>query len=312
MSDGSSASLAPAVSPVRHFGVADVGATIVMNLTMGLNVVAMKNVVTELQPLTTTALRFGIVFLFCLPWIFRDRHHWQLLAAFGFLNGVAMAGFMSLSIHLSRNIGALSIVAQLSIPFSVVLGVMLLGERVNRVRVVGTVLAFVGVVIMLFDPRIADDYLGVALMTGAALAWSACTLLQRRLSGAPLLSFYAWTGLMAILFILPAAAIFEPGLVSRTLDLDWNILAWLAFMIIGSTIIGNGCITWMFRHHPVSIVMPLMLGTPVVAVISAWLLLDVPITLSMVLGGAMVIGGIVLIISLASANMPRPVVKGAS
>ena len=154
MGDGISNSAAPIVSPHRHFGVADIGATIIMNLTMGLNTVAIKFVVTALAPLTTCALRFGIVFLLCLPWTFRTRGRWKLLALFGFMNGVAMPVLMSLSIHLSRNIGALSIVAQLSIPFGVVLGMLLLGEKVNRVRAIGTILAFVGVVVMLFDPRI--------------------------------------------------------------------------------------------------------------------------------------------------------------
>ena len=312
MGDGTSISAAPIASPHRHFGIADVGATVIMNLTMGLNTVAMKFVVTALAPLTTCALRFGFVFLLCLPWIFRTRGRWKLLALFGFMNGVAMSALMSLSIHLSRNIGALSIVAQLSIPFSVVLGVLLLGEKVNRVRVIGTILAFVGVVVMLFDPRIAEDYVGVVLMLGAALAWSVCSLLMRRLSGTPVLSFYAWTGLMALLFVLPAAAIFEPGMIVRTSHISWDIAAWLAFMIIGSTIIGNGCVTWMFRHHPVSVVMPLTLGTPVVAVITARLLLDAPITLSMLLGGAMVIGGIVFIIGFASASAPKLAAEGAS
>jgi len=59
-------------------------------------------------------------------------------------------------------------------------------------------------------------------------------------------------------------------------------------------------------------VMPLTLGTPVVAVITARLLLDAPITLSMLLGGAMVIGGIVFIIGFASASAPKLAAEGAS
>jgi O-acetylserine/cysteine efflux transporter len=289
----------------RRFGPLDIAAVIFMNLMMGTNMVAMKFVIIALGPFSTSVMRFGSVMLLCLPWIRHERHRWRLLALLGFFNGALMSCLMNLALEVSSNIGALSIVAQLSIPFSVLLSVVLLHERVTVIRLVGSALAFAGVVVMLFNPQIAHDLPGVALMTGGALSWACSSLLQRRLSGVPVLTFYAWTGLVTLVVLLPVSLIFEPHLVARVAQMPWAAAGWLVYSTVGVTLAGQGCLAWLLRHHPVSVVMPLSLVTPVVSVLSAWLFFASPITLSMAVGGGMVLGGIAIVMGLVPALTDR-------
>ncbi len=305
MKDGHPASAAAAIPAARHFGPVDSFVAIAMNLLMGMNLVSTKMVIGTLGPLSTSAIRLIVTFLICLPWLLRARDRWRMLACYGLLNGVGMTLVIATALYHSRNIGALAIVLQLAIPFSVILGVLFLRERVTLIRVGGTVFAFAGVFVMLFDPRIAEDLLGVCLMLVASLIWSTSSLLQRKLSGVPMLTFHAWTGVAAILVVVPAAFIFEPGIVGRTMALEWDMIGWLIFSIFFVSIIGNGLSTVLLRHHPVSVVMPLTLAVPVVAVIAAWLFLGAPITLSMVVGGVMVIGGVAAIMLFESARGRR-------
>jgi O-acetylserine/cysteine efflux transporter len=286
----------------RGFGPADLLAIVTMNVMMGMNMVAMKFVIMALGPFTTSVVRFACVFLLCAPWLLKDRARWRLLALFGLVNGVALSALMNLALKFSANVGALSIVAQLSIPFSVVLGVVLLREKLTVARLAGATLAFVGVAAMLFDPRIANDLLGVCLMAGGALSWAFSSLLQRRLAGAPVLTLYAWTGLMAFLVLSPVTAVLEPHLASRVLAAHWTTAAWLAFTIVGVTLVGQGSLAWLLRHHPVSVIMPLTLAAPVVSVAAAYLFFGSPVTVSMVLGGAMVLGGIAVVMSFGARS----------
>jgi O-acetylserine/cysteine efflux transporter len=213
-----------------------------------------------------------------------------------------MLGFLNLALKFAANVGALAIAGQLAVPFSVVLGALLLHEQVTATRLAGTALAFAGVALMVFDPRIADDLPGLGLMVMSALAWAASSLLQRRLAGVPVTTLYFWTGLMAFLVLMPLGLIWEPDIAARLDGMSWQTAGWLAFSILGVTLMGQGSTAWLLSRHPVSLVMPLTLATPVVAVIAAYLFFKTSVTMSMIVGGISVVGGIALVI------MKRPAI----
>jgi O-acetylserine/cysteine efflux transporter len=285
-----------------RFGPLDALAAFTCNFMMGMNVVAMKIVITSLGPFTTAAVRFGVVCLLCAPWCLRERQRIRTLILFGIINGAVMLGFLNLALKFATNVGALAIVGQLAAPFSVVLGVLILHEHVTATRAAGTALAFAGVAMMVFDPRIADDLLGLGLMALSAFAWAVSSLLQRRLAGVPVTTLYFWTGLMAFLVLMPLGLIWEPGVAARLDGMSWQIAGWLAFSILGVTLMGQGSTAWLLSRHPVSLVMPLTLATPVVAVIAAYAFFRTPVTASMIVGGLAVLSGIALVM------MKRPAI----
>jgi O-acetylserine/cysteine efflux transporter len=132
---------------------------------------------------------------------------------------------------------------------------------------------------------------------------------QFALAAAPLrravLTFYAWTGLVTLVALLPVSLIFEPHLVTRVAQMPWSAVGWLVYSAVGVTLAGQGCLAWLLRHHPVSTVMPLTLITPVISVLSASLLFASPITLSMFLGGGMVLVGIAIVMGVVPALTNR-------
>ena len=84
---------------------------------------------------------------------------------------------VNISMAVSTNVSALAIAGQLGAPFSLILAVIFLGERIHKYRIAGMTLAFSGVVLLVFDPHAVDERLGLALTAMASLVWAICSLI---------------------------------------------------------------------------------------------------------------------------------------
>jgi O-acetylserine/cysteine efflux transporter len=137
--------------------------------------------------------------------------------------------------------------------------------------------------------------LGLALTAVASFIWACCSLIQRRLIGVPVLTIYAWVGLVGTLVLLPIALIAEPHAMATVQDLPLSTLGWVLFSALGSTVIGQGAMSLLLQRHPVSAVVPLTLPTPVISVIAAAYWFGTPLTPIMIAGGGVVLAGVAIV-----------------
>ncbi|PZU62142.1 MAG: EamA/RhaT family transporter, partial [Sphingobium sp.] len=201
----------------HRFGPGGMALALLVNIMFALNVIAMKVVVDATAPLLSVALRMGTVFLICAPALrpLPGRTGWLML--YGFLNGGLFLLLLNLALFMATNVGALAIAGQLSVPFSLLLGALLLGERLNRRKIVGVLLAFAGVV-----PA-------VLVMASAAMVWGGATLVQRKLTGVSVMNGQAWNGLMGAAVLAPFALIFERPAIAGLAHVGWVPTGWFAF-----------------------------------------------------------------------------------
>lgn len=273
-----------------------------MSLLWGLNIIAVKIALTGLGPLTTAAMRLLVVLILCVAWLKPVRGSTRTLVLLGLNYGFIFA-LVSFSLNLADNLGALAIASQLSVPIAVVLGVLFLGERPNRMQYAGILLALGGVSLMLFDPHIADDLPGLVLMALNAALLAVASLLQRRLSGVPVPTTLAWSGLLGSTLLVPLALGFEPDGPSRLANMHPNVAMALAFTAIGSTLVAPACMAWLLQRHHVSIIMPLSLASTLVTVAAAFAFMGTPVTVLMALGGGISFAGFLLIIRAVSPRV---------
>lgn len=283
-------------SPHQHpFAARDLAIAMLVNAAFALNIIAMKVVVAATAPLFAGAARMAVVTLLCGLWLRPVRGRTLALAAYGAINGGLFLLVLNLALNLATNVGALAIAGQLSVPFSLILGALIFREHLSRRKLAGVLLAFAGVIVLVFDPAAVGEIPALLVMAGAAFLWGSGTLIQRRLAGIDLLNIQAWNGLMGMLLLAPAALWFEPGVFAKLPHLGTEALAWFAFSCVGSTIIGQGALAWLLQRHPISTVMPLMLASPVMATAFAALYFRTPITAGMMLGGAIALAGVTII-----------------
>jgi O-acetylserine/cysteine efflux transporter len=305
----------PSASSVRaapRFGLGprDLAVAAAMNVLWGLNIVAVKVAVGAIAPMTAGLLRQTIVFAICASSLRIVPGRMIPLLALGTLAGGLFFVVVNTSLVVSDNVGALAIAGQLGVPFSLLLAILVFRERVHWPRMLGIALSFAGVVLLVFDPAVASEGLGLALTAVASLIWAISLLIQRRLIGVPVLTIYAWIGLMGMVVLAPCAWVFEPDAVRGIPQLEMRTMAWVAFSAIGSTLLGQGSMAWLLQRHSVSSVVPLTLAAPVISVVAASWYFGTPLTAIMVLGGVIALAGVAIIAIRSAAAAAPAVVPG--
>ena len=287
--------MADASSEPGGFTTRDFAAAAAMNLMWGLNLIAVKMGVDLVAPMTAGWLRQMMVLIICLPALKIVPGRMRELLLLGILSGGCFYILVNFSLAVTDNVSALAIAGQLGAPFSLILAIIFLGERVQKYRIAGMALSFLGVMLLVFDPAAVNEEAGIALTAGASLVWAVCSLIQRRLIGVPVLTIYAWVGLIGSLVLLPIAYVVEPVNFASIPALPLSTFGWILFSALGSTVIGQGAMSLLLQRHPVSSVVPLTLLTPVISVIVAAYYFHTRLSPAMIAGGLIVMVGVAIV-----------------
>jgi O-acetylserine/cysteine efflux transporter len=278
-----------------RLGARDLALAAMVNIAWGLNIIAIKETV-ELVPVSLAgALRMGIVALVLLPWLRLVPGRMIELVGVGLVSGALFMIVINASLKMATNVSALAVTSQLGAPFSLILGIIFLREEVHWPRIAGCAMALAGVVVIGFDPAMFDEIPAILLSVFAALLWAFGTLVLRGLRGVPVLTIYAWIGLVATPTLLAVAWFTEPDTAGALRTVPLAALGWLAFSAIGSTVVGQGGMASLLQRHPVSLVVPLTLASPLIAVVASGFFYDIDVTVPMVIGGLMTLGGVAVI-----------------
>ena len=283
------------MSTPARFGPRDLAVALAINLVWGLNIIAVKMSVNLVPPFTAALLRQAMVLVVCLPWLRVVPGRMRDLIALSMVIGGAFFAIVNLSLVVTQNIGALAIAGQLGAPFSLILAIIFLGERIGPIRIAGMALAMSGCGLLVFDPMAAREISGLLLTVFASLLWATGSLLQRRLIGVGIPTMYAWVGLGGTIVLAPLALFFERPVMTGAVTIPTVAFAWIAFSALGSTLIGSGGMAWLLQRHSVSTVIPVTLGAPVVGVLASSLVFGNPLTPVMVLGGVIAMAGVAIV-----------------
>ena len=155
--------------------------------------------------------------------------------------------------------------------------------------------SFAGVLVLGLDPLVLrrPDALALMLVSAASLALG--TVLMKRLRGLDVFSQQGWTALISVLPLLGLSLWMEPGSVARLGEVSW--VGWLgvAYAAFISSLLGHGLYYVLVQRHPVSQLMPWLLLTPVLAVVLGIVVWGDRPGPAMWVGGAMVLGGVLMI-----------------
>ncbi|ALH78876.1 hypothetical protein AN936_00360 [Sphingopyxis macrogoltabida] len=287
-------------------GPLDTAVAVAMIFAWGFNIIAMKIIVGEAGALPSAMLRQLIVLIVCLPFLRIVPGRMLALTGFGLLSGACFYLAVSWSLAVADNVGALAIAGQLGVPFSLILAVLILKERIHWRRIMGIILALSGVALLVFDPEAGKEIYGILVTALASLIWAFGALIQRGLKGVPVLTITAWVGAMGSLAMVPATLIGDPAGFAAIPDLPLSAFGWVAYAAIVSTILGHGAMAWLLQRHDVSVIVPFTIPTPVVSVAAAAAWFGTPVTPLMMLGGFIAIVG-VGIVALRTAKVDGPV-----
>ncbi|GAB4574943.1 MAG: EamA family transporter [Rhodothalassiaceae bacterium] len=269
---------------------------LLVNVVWGLNFAAIAYTVSALPPILANALRFLVVLLFLFPFLRRPVRQKGRLFAIAVLLGILHFGAVFLAMSRAIDMAPIAIVAQMSVPFSTLLAVLLLGERIGPWRVIGMAVAFSGVAILSFEPGAGEADLGAILLTlFSAFVFALVAILMRRLRDTHSMTVQVWVAAAAVPGSLMLSALFETGQGAALARAPVTAFLAVAYSGIFASIIGHGLTYWLLQRYEVSTVAPYMLLAPLFAVLSAVLLLGEHLDAGDLWGGAVTLGGVLLI-----------------
>lgn len=259
------------------------------------NIIAIKEAVLVMAPLLTVALRYMVVLLVCASSLRIVQGRMPLVLLTGLVTGAIQFGLGAYSYQVTSNLSALAIAGQLGVPLSLLLAIAIDGERIAWRRSIGILLAIMGVLLLVFDPRIAEERLGIFLTFGASICWAAGNLMFRRLAGIPVLTLYGWQAVVSIPVLFAASWLFEPGGIAALPQVPAMSFLWIVYSAIAASLIGHAGMSWLLQRYPVTLITPFTLPTPLLAVGFATLVYGKPVTPLMWVGGVLTLLGVAII-----------------
>ena len=250
----------------------------------------------EIPPFLFTALRFVMLGVALLPFMKRPPPgQWPRLLAVGLCLGVLHFGLSFTSLKLAGDLSSPAIAMQSYVPMTALLGWLMLGERFAWRTGLAIAVSFAGVLVLGFDPIVLDHPASLVTMLVSALFLALATVLMKRLRGLDVFSQQGWTALISVMPLLGLSLWMEPGSVARLGEVScvgWLGVAYAAFI---SSLLGHGLYYVLVQRHPVSQLMPWLLLTPVLAVVLGIVVWGDRPGPAMWVGGAMVLGGVLMI-----------------
>ncbi|MCB1766071.1 MAG: DMT family transporter [Candidatus Competibacteraceae bacterium] len=274
------------------------------NVAWSLNFLAGKAGVEHFPPLMFSTLRFTVLILLLWPWLRWFPGKMRPVLEISFLLGVFHFSMIFIGLDVSGDISSVAIAAQLYVPFSALLAVVWLGERLDRWRIGGIAAAFAGVMIIGFDPTVIAHLDALAWIAGASLVMAIATILMRRLSSVSVFTLQAWIGAVAAPNLLLLSLLLEQGQVEALRTANWLDFAMPVYSAVGASLVGHGIVYYLLTRYPVSLITPLLLLAPVLAVLLGVMVWGDQPTWKLLLGGLMTLAGVAVITLRASESSP--------
>ena len=272
----------------------DILSAISVAIIWGMGFIIAKAAMEHFSPILLMALRFTLTAL-CMVWFFRPDP--KLFSKLFWIAFVSAAIQYSLTFTGVSGIDAstAALLIQLEVPFAILLAAVVLGDKLTIRQGVGVSLAFCGAILIVGEPKLANDMRYVLMVIGGGFAWSLGQIMIKMM------------GVSGGFNLISSVAIFAaPQLFIASYLLEHNQLhqiatatpaAWAAVAYLGLVMTALGYAMWyrLLGLYDVNLVMPYLLLLPVASVVGGYLFLDEVLTIKIALGGLPALVGVAVI-----------------
>lgn len=266
----------------------------------GLNFVVIKVGLHNMHPLMLAGLRFLLVAFPALFFVARPKIPFRLLLGYGLTISFGQFAFLFCAINFGMPAGLASLVLQAQAFFTIILGALVFGERLQGKQLVGIALAVVGVLV-LAEASLNGQHvalLGFLLTLAAAFCWASGNIFNKKImqleTRPAVMSLVVWSALIPIVPFMVASYLLDgPTVMLHSLvTLDLTTILSLIYLAFVATIVGYGIWGALLGRYETWRVAPLSLLVPVVGIASAALLLDEKLGALQLVGALLVMAGL--------------------
>ena len=256
----------------------------------------------SIPPILFGALRMAVVFICLVPFFkfyIPEKKFIVPLIGFSICFGVAVNMFLYLSINASSILAPITIGAQLSIPFGIILSSIFLNEKISYKKWLLIMTSFFGIVILAFDPKVVDEIIGSLLICGMAFFYGLSQVFSRYLKDLDIKYTNTIMSFTGFLILIILSSVFEGNAIQTITNI--SLESWFTVLYAGAIIslLGHLMMFYLYKFYPLDMVLPFYALFPVFGLLLTFFIFgEIPSFIT-------IIGGIIVITSVFFAQKMR-------
>ncbi len=276
--------------------IKDFSLAILITAIWGINFSVIKIGLSSLDPFTLAGLRFLLCALPLVFFIKKPDVSMKYVVAYGLTFGVGLWGMVSLGIHYGVSAGMASLVLQMSAFLTVIMGVLLLNECIDKVKILGFMIAIVGIGFIASVTDGSVTMLGLMLVLLGALAMSVTTIIVKISGVKRVFSFIIWSSLFSPipLFILAYFTQGQNVFSDFINNVDGKAIFSILFQVYPTTLFGYWIWNSLIEKYQVSRVAPLSLLVPIFGLLGSFLIFNEQIGTEKMIAGILIMTGLLI------------------
>ena len=270
----------------------------------GINFVVIKMGLHGMPPFLLAGLRFTLVAFPAIFFIKPPKVPLRWLIAYGMTISFGQFAFLFLAISLGMPAGLASLVLQAQAFFTILMGALILGDKLRWNHIAGILIATLGMFMLATAGMKGQSTGGITLTAmmltlAAALSWgmgnitNKIILQNHRIS---VMSLVIWSALVPIAPFFLCSFLFEgtDTIIHSLINIDQTTILSLIYLAFIATIIGYALWGSLLNRYETWRVAPLTLLVPVVGILSAALILHEHLSFQEVIGALVIIVGLLV------------------
>jgi O-acetylserine/cysteine efflux transporter len=252
----------------------------------------------SVPPILMASLRMGLVLIILIPfWKFKipKKKYLPSLISFSISMGVMVYVFMTLALYYSNIISPVIVGSQLAIPFGILASALILNENISPKKWLLIFSAFMGVLIIFFDPKLVDNFLGLFFASLMALSFALSQVFSRQLRDLDISLTNAFTGLFGFIVLLIFSYIIEGETISNITSINLNSWLLISYQAIVVSLGAHLLMFYLYKFYTVGQIFPSYSLFPIFGIGLTFLIFGEVPTILFLIGGIIVISSVFLL-----------------
>lgn len=270
----------------------------------GVNFVVIKLSLHDVPPFLLAGLRFALAAFPAIFFIRRPAIPLRWLVLYGMTISFGQFAFLFLALKLGMPAGLASLILQAQAFFTLLLGALLLAEKLHWHHLAGMIIATLGMFLLAAGGMSGAATAGVTLTTmllmlGAAFSWGMGNITNKiilRNHRVSVMSLVVWSALVPVLPFFLCSWLFEgqDAIVFSLTHISGQTLLSIVYLAFVTSLFAYAIWGYLLNRYETWRVAPLTLLVPVVGLVSAALVLDEHLSVPQIVGAAVIVAGLLV------------------
>lgn len=269
----------------------------------GMNFVVIKYGLQGVPPFLLAGLRFLLVGVPAIFFIPRPKLPWTWLVYYGLTMSFGQFALLFLAIKLGMPAGLASLVIQAQVFFTLLLGMVLMGDKLHANHLAGIAVACAGMLLLALASLrhqlggSAVPLAGLLLTLGAAFSWALGNMANKKIMATfpqqGILPLVVWSALIPVLPFLACSWLFDDRLqvVASLVHPQLSSVLVVLYLAFAATLFGYSVWGNLLARYETWRVAPLALLVPLVGLIGAWAIVGEALSALQAAGALLVLCG---------------------